>query len=114
MNFAEKFCAQHNLAPEKFESEVFRRALHNRARLLWPLLALIPGYFAADREFVRGVGRISRLREFEGEAIDFNHDPANRGVMRQWLRFRVSTRRLRRLVRATLHDDDAGDSKPRA
>ncbi len=41
MTFAEKFCAQHNLAPEKFESDVLRRSLHNRARLLWPLLVLV-------------------------------------------------------------------------
>ena len=104
MTFAERFCAQHHIAPEAYETAVLRRSLHTLARLLRPLLDLFPAYFSADREFVRGVGRISRLREFEGEAQDFAQDPANRGILRQRLRLRISTRRLRHLVRATLHD----------
>ena len=104
ITFSEKFCAQHQLAPERYEVAVLRLTLHTPARLLRPLLGLFPGYFSADREFVRGVGRITRLRDFEAEAQDFAHDPANRGILRQKLRLRTSTRRMRQLVHATLHD----------
>ena len=104
ITFSEKFCAQHQLAPERYEAAVLRLTLHTPARLLQPLLGLFPGYFSADRGFVRGVGRITRLRDFDPEALDFADDPANRGVLRQRLRLRVSTRRMRRLVHATLHD----------
>ena len=110
MTFSEKFCAQRELAPEEFEAAVLRLSLHSPARVLRPLLALLPDYFSADRDFVRSVGRIRRRADFEAEASDFAHDPANRGVLRQRLRLRVSTRRLRRLVWATLPDNAAGPS----
>ena len=91
------------LAPQQAREGVPEKRLLP-ARLLRPLLGLFPGYFSADREFVRGVGRITRLRDFEAEAQDFAHDPANRGILRQKLRLRTSTRRMRQLVHATLHD----------
>lgn len=104
MNFSEKFCAARGLPPEKYEQAVMRLALRPLARLLWPLLAFYPDYFAADRDLVRAVGRISRLRDFEDEAVDFAHNPVNRGFFRQTLSLRVSTRRLRDVVEETLHD----------
>jgi len=107
MTFAEKFCAQRELSLEDYEAAVLRQTLHAAARLLRPLLALAPEYFSADRQFVRGVARISRLRDFEPEAWDFAHDPNNRGFLRQGLRLRISTRKMRRLVWTTMRDDEA-------
>ncbi len=112
ITFAEKFCAQRHLAPEKYEAAVLRLTLHAPARVLRPVLALVPDYFVADREFVRGVGRIRLLREFEGEAFDYAHDPLNRGWLRRGLRLRVSTRKMRRLVWATLRDEAERKSEP--
>ena len=85
--------------------------LHVAARVLQPVLALSPDYFAADREFVRSVGRIRRRRDFEAEAFDYVHDPLNRGVLRQGLRLRVSARKMRHLVWATMRDDAEADSE---
>jgi hypothetical protein len=107
MNFSEKFCASRGLPPEKYEETVMRLALRPLARLLWPLLAFYPNYFAADRDLVRAVGRLSRVRDFEDEAVDFAHNPVNRGFFRQTLQLRVSTRRLLNLVEQTLHDKRA-------
>lgn len=104
MNFAEKFCAKRQVDPPDYEATVLRLALHRRARFLRPLLNLHPDYFAADRAFVRGVGRIARVADFESEAQDFSHDPDNRGFFHRTLRLRVSRRRLRNLVRTILGD----------
>ena len=105
MMFAEKFCAVRQIDPKQYEGAVLRLALRPAASWLRPVLALYPGYFTADLELVRGVGRIRRLRDFEGEAADFAHHPENRGFFRRALLLRVSVQRLRRLVRTTLHDN---------
>ena len=107
MTFAEKFCAQRGIHPEKFEEHVFRLSLRPAARRLRYLLALIRGYFEADRELIRGAGRATRLVEIEGELLDFAHDPNNRGFLRRRLNLRVSRRRLHALARETLRDGGA-------
>jgi hypothetical protein len=100
--FAEKYCAQHGLAPEEFLEAAFRRSLYPHARLLRPLLALNFNYFAADREFIRGIGRLTRFRDFVTEVQDFRDDSNNRGFLRRVLRLRVSVTRARRLVQRTM------------
>ena len=104
MNFAEKFCAERHVPPEDFEATVLRLTLRPTARWLRPLLNLNPNYFGANREFIRGVGRISRLADFESDAQDFAHNPNGRDFLHRQLGLRVSRRRLRNLVRATLAD----------
>jgi len=112
MTFAEKFCAQRHIALENYEAAALRLSLHTGARVLRPLLALFGNYFSPDHDFVRGVGRISRLSDFEAEARDFSHHPSNRGLLRQGLRLRISTRKLRRLARSALADGAPGGSPP--
>jgi len=97
--FAEKFCAKHGLPPGKYEKIVLRRSLYPAARLLRPVLVLKADYFVADHEFIRRVGRLTRLGGFEAEVQDFIYDPNNRGFLRRVFKLRVSARRLRRLVR---------------
>jgi hypothetical protein len=97
--FAEKFCARHNLAPEKYDEAVLNRALYPVARWLRPVLVLKANYFAADREFIRGVRRLTRSGNFDSEAQDFLYHPNNRGFLRRGLKLRVSVSRLSRLVR---------------
>jgi hypothetical protein len=100
--FAEKFCAKHNLPLEKHEEIVLQRALYPAARLLRPVLGLKANYFAADHDFIRRVGRLTRLNGFEAEVQDFLYDPENRGFLRRVFKLRVSARRLRRVVRDLL------------
>ncbi len=102
MTFAEKFCAQHEVHPADFEATVLKLTLRPVAGFLRPLLNLNPDYFAADRQFIRGVGRIARIEEYAGEEEDFIHDPANRHFFHRTLHLRVSRRRLRKLVSSTL------------
>lgn len=102
MTFAEKFCHQQRVHPSDYEAVVLRRSLRPIARLLRPLLNLNPSYFAADREFVRGVGRLTRLADFHTEAQDFVNHPDGRGFLHRTLTLRVSRERLHNLLRDTL------------
>jgi hypothetical protein len=102
MTFSEKFCAKHNGRPEDFEATVLRMSLKPSARLFQPILNLNPHYFAADREFVRGVGRISRIEDFGSEAHDFTEHPDGSGFFHRSLGLRISRRRLLKLVRDVL------------
>lgn len=111
--FAELYCEKHGLRAEDYETVVLRRALYPHARLLAPFLRLMrPEYFAADLDFVRSVARLRRFREFFYESEEFAHHPANRGFSRLTVNLRISSRTLRRMVRATLHPElepDADD-----
>lgn len=101
--FAESFCAQKQIAPEQFAREVFGRSLYRRALWLkWLLPLLKKNYFTADFDLIYGVERLRRLRDFATEAERFNEHPANRGWLRRTLCLRVSTKRLRALIRDTL------------
>jgi hypothetical protein len=99
VTFAEKFCARHGLAIEKYEAVVLQRALYPAARWLRPVLGLNTNYFAADREFIRGVGRLTRSSSFESEAEDYLYHRNNRGFLRRVFKLRVSAKRLSRLVK---------------
>jgi len=102
--FSELFCEKQGVAEKDFERVVLRRTLHRAARILFPLLNLDRTYFTADREFIRCVGRISRLGQFDSEAQDFAMDSNNTGFLRRRLKLRVSRERLARLVRQTLRE----------
>jgi hypothetical protein len=81
------------------------RTLYPAGRWLRPVLALSSTYFTADRNFIKGVERISRFNDFEGEVRDYLHDPENRGFMRRVLKLRVSVYQMLRIVRTVLRDD---------
>ncbi|MDF3057708.1 MAG: hypothetical protein K0R17_1923 [Rariglobus sp.] len=101
--FAECFCAKNNLPPEKFARAVFRQTLYRRTHLVRWLLPLInQNYFAADFDLIYGVEHLRRLRDFVAEAERFNEHPANRGWLRRTFCLRVSTCRLKALIRETL------------
>lgn len=100
--FASRYCAKYGVLPKRYEQAVLRRSLHLGARLLYPLLACRPSYFAADRELVRAIGGCRTLWDFDTETLDFRNHPDNRGWLRGTLKLRLSVRRLRRLVREVL------------
>lgn len=87
---------------------VFKRALYPHARWFYALVCLVsPDHFVADIDLVRNVAKLTRLRDFNTEVREFIHHPANTGASRRTFNLRISTKRLRRLVKTTLH----GDSK---
>ncbi len=106
--FAELYCEQRGLSPDAYDAAVLRETLYPHARLLVPLFKLIkPRHFSADLEFVHSVAVLRRFREFFNETEEYAHHPENRGFWRMALNVRISSRRMRRLVRATLHADSS-------
>jgi hypothetical protein len=104
--FAELYCEQRGLSPEAYDAAVLRETLYPHARLLAPLFKLIwSRHFSSDIEFVRSVSPLRRYREFFNETEEYAHHPENRGFWRMTANVRISSRRMRRLVRATLHAD---------
>ena len=101
--FAELYCEQNNIDPSRYQREVLSRALYPHARLLVWFLLSQPNQMAADIDFVRAVGVLRRFRDFDFEAQEYAHHPANRGFWRINMNLRISTRAMRRMVRATLH-----------
>ncbi len=109
VTFAECFCAKHNIPPEKFTHAVFNRVLYRRTHLFRWLLPLIDShYFAADFDLIYSVEQLSRMRDFVTEVERFNDHPANRGLLRRTFCLRVSTSRLKALIRKTLPEKARG------
>jgi hypothetical protein len=99
--FRHRYCRARGLRPADFVEPLLDACLYPQARALRPWLErLLPGFFAADREFVEAVGRIRRRAEFGFEADDFHHADRRRSLLRRVLRLRVSVGRLRREVAA--------------
>lgn len=96
--FRERYCQRWSISFDKFEQHLLPRVLYLHARPLHRVLALGPGHFATDREFLRNVGDIRSRRLFHAEAAEFHDALQNQGVLRRWLRLRVSAERTRRLM----------------
>lgn len=101
--FADCFCAKNNIPREEFARSVFNRSLYRRTHFIKWLLPLIDhNYFAADFDLIYSVESLKRKRDFTLESQRFNEHPANRGWLRRTFCLRVSTARLKRLVRETM------------
>jgi hypothetical protein len=109
------FCEQNQIPRDRYARAVFERVLYRRTRAVrWLLTVMRPGYFAADFDLIYSVEGLRRMRDFAPEGDRFNEHPANRGWLRRTLRLRVSTNRLRALIRETLPRaaDNAGPGVP--
>ena len=97
--FGEIFCERYHLPPENYIPEMLQRTLYPRARMVAPVIRLfVPGFFDADRDFVRGVGLIRRVGDLGDEVTEFHLHPRNRGFLRRALKIRVSCQRVSRVV----------------
>lgn len=100
----ERYCELQNIPEQKFEAHLLAKALPPAVRPFWTIIRLMaPGYFAADLDLIRNTARLRRLRDFNLEAREFHHHPANRGFWRRGIGVRVSVQRMRRIVRHHLH-----------
>lgn len=107
--FKECFCAQHELAEERFATVVFRKTLYPHARWLRGIIGVFDAeFFRADLDYVADVARVRRLRDMSELAADYFIHPGNRGVAKRLFNLRVSTYRMSRLVRRYLHSGDSG------
>jgi len=110
--FAELFCEQYHLPPESYVPEMLRRTFYPRTRMIAPIMRMFsPGFFDADRDFVRGVGLMRRADDLGGEVTEFHLHPRNRGFLRRVLKLRVSCQRVSHVVGEVL--SPGGTAPPR-
>jgi len=101
--FAELYCQQHGIPPQRYVVSMFWRCLHRRTWLCVPFLKLIsPDYFSADHDLIRDVGRLTRADGLTEDLADFHTHPSNFGFARHRLRLRVSVRRVTKEVHRLL------------
>ncbi len=113
VDFEQQCCRRFGITRDRYLDTVFAHTLYPHARYLRRVILIFDAnFFAADRDFLAGVGRLSRRRDFASEVKDFHHHPANRGLLRRGLRLRVSARRIQTLVNALLTDPPPVTGKP--
>jgi len=111
--FAECFCEKYDIPREKYARAVFNRVLYRRTHLFkWLIPWFMPNYFTADFDLIYGVENLRRLREYIPEVDRFNDHIANHGWLRRAFCLRVSTGRLKRLIRETMSDRSPGGTNP--
>jgi hypothetical protein len=111
--FQQRYCRHFGISPERFASSLLSRTLYPRVWLLRPLLWLCDrNYFAADKNFVGGVGRLTQRSEFYTELKDFQFDPENRGFLRGAVRLRISANRMSRLFFQVWPNESPSASAP--
>jgi hypothetical protein len=98
LSFRERYCSIHHIELSGFEGHVLPQALYFHARPFRGLLATLPDYFAADREFLRSAGDLRSRRFFHAEAGEFHAHASNRRFLRRFVRLRVSAERVRQIM----------------
>jgi len=107
-DFRELYCEHHGLNIEQYPEHILRQSLYPHARglahvLRFVLILFYPHYFRADFEFLHDIGCMKHYRDFNQSARIYNFHPSNhRNVLRRFLKLRLSTKRIRRLVRCQL------------
>lgn len=95
-DFKSRFCRHFGCAEEKFERELFWRTMPPLSRFpAWLVLRLAPNYYKREFRFLIKLGKVRGFDELRLNANSAHWLPSMRtGVMRRWLRMRISGRRL--------------------
>jgi len=100
VRFIDLYCQQQGIDPGEFAPHLFQRALYPQARPLVGLLGFLRrDYFQADRFFIEDVARLQCYEDFHLVGVDYSQHHSNGWFPRRVLRLRVSTERMRRIVR---------------
>jgi hypothetical protein len=114
-DFKTLFCRHHDVKPENFAREMLKLTVYAHARwTIWIFSYLSEDYLKADYDFIDNVSRIRKFREYEQTVVEFFDHPMNQNnLLRQWFLIRVSSARLRRIVREVLQTQ-AGRTRVRS
>jgi len=100
VRFIDLYCQQQGIDAAEFGAHIFDRALYPQARPLVGVLGLIRrDYFQADRFFIDDVSRLQRYEDFHAIGVEYSQHHSNGWFLRRALCLRVSTERMRRIVR---------------
>jgi hypothetical protein len=99
MTFSEAYALSSGVSEARFARRMFWLCLHRRAMFWVPFLAAVfPGYFQPEAQLLAQVGRARSLSAIDEEIRIFRHHDTNQNWLRRRLKFRLSTRRLRRVA----------------
>ena len=108
------YCTHHSIPLEAYTDHILKKALHPPARFFRILLRLgCEDYFRADLDFIHDVGCLRRFRDYDQCVHDFVSNPWNHdNLFRNVFGLRVSTTRVRRLLRELLKSSPGGSRAP--
>jgi hypothetical protein len=112
LDFRQIYCAQHGISQADYAEHLLKASLPPHARALKGVLEFFyANYLRADYDFLHEVGSLCDYKDYSQSADAFFFHPLNhRGLLRKWLRLRVSTRLLRRQVREHLKQKTTEDA----
>lgn len=112
--FRQIYCAQNGIAREQYAEHFLLKALPVHARAFRSLLLLTrqnQDHFRSDFDFLNDVGSLRSYRDYRQSVEQFIGHPWNQRTVLRWiLRLRVSTTRVRRIVRDQLKAQPAPQS----
>ncbi|MCF3650930.1 hypothetical protein [Synoicihabitans lomoniglobus] len=107
--YGERYCRAHHIPSELFLHHVAARSLHAPLRWFWPFFKVsLADYLDVDLDCIRIAATLKSHRDLEDELVEFSYHPRNQSFFRRVLRQRLSTHRLRRVLRGA----SAGTSSP--
>lgn len=110
--FASRYCAREGIEPTRYAAHIRKAVLYPHARVLVPIIKILNDDFdAADNDFIQLVGRISSYHEFFEMVTDYVQHPRNIGFLRRTLKVRVSTERMRKIVKGVFRSSDPRDDQ---
>lgn len=101
------YCQRFSITPQQFSRDLLKRTIYGHAKWLLKVLgALSPSYLQADYDFIDSVGRIRRFSEYDQAVREYFDHPMNQNnPLRQRLLIRISTVRMRRVVKELIHTE---------
>ncbi|WED66787.1 hypothetical protein PXH66_07985 [Synoicihabitans lomoniglobus] len=107
--FGHRYCELHGITTDRFASHFFARCLHPHARPIAPLIKLFNRqFFASDFDTVADIAGCRSLQEMHAAIAEYRYHPYNRGWARDWLRIRISSRRIMRHGRQFFRSRSSG------
>jgi hypothetical protein len=98
VSFRSRFCAYYRCAESEFERRALGKFLYPPWAAVLPLLLRVaPAVLATDLQIVRQLGLVTSGSNFAAEVRDIRGDYQRKkdfGILRRWLRLRLSRERL--------------------
>ena len=102
-NFLSLYCEKFGLTSDCFETVVFWKTLYPHAKLVgYVLCPLYREIFASDIDFIRRVGLVESIKEYNGMEARYRQSMVYFSSFRRGMRMRVSMRRLRDVAKKVL------------
>lgn len=98
--YADRYCSYHSIPVDQFVDHLLGRTLHAPLRWVWFAVKPFAGRrFEVDYACLAAIGQFTRRREMHDELVEFSYHPRNRTFWRSVAGQRISTQRVRDLLR---------------